>query len=538
MASAIFQAVICEQCGEKEAMVFIRRSGGPSDGRDVMLCEFCANGRGISAGKGGLELNIDDLISAGSEGDRPSGKTAVCPRCGLEVGALRREGRLGCVVCTDVFHDEILKALGRRPKLGRQSRPAASAKMPARAAEPGAQDSSQSLVRLARRLESALESEDYEEAARLRDELSSLGSIGSAAPCQPSLPLTDFPFRPGSSPGPEDDVVLSTSARVYRNVANLPFPASPRGSSAPSRSVLLDRIQDLGPWRPRTMAGLHPAARRALSERGIVTRGYASDDTAPLLTHVSLQAFILLDEGDHLRLRTILPGFDVETALSQALDATALLARGIDFAAREDIGWICARVSDCGLGCSISATLHLPALSAAGMRDRIFRSLLAEGLAIRGFYSSTEESAGAIYEIGLESSSAPSEAAMAAHFSEAIARLVASERRARSEIAERGRAALQDAEGRAFGITRWFGLSGTEEAASLLSVLRLASLRGSLAGADHRILGSLLLSLGSGSIALASGLEELPPAADQDLHRARIVKEALASAEYRIEEGA
>lgn len=285
------------------------------------------------------------------------------------------------------------------------------------------------------------------------------------------------------------------------------------------------------------MSQLGPAAKRSFSERGLIPRSYAADDDAVLLTRDSLSGFALIDEGDHIRVRALLPGLDIAAALDQAASAAQSLGRGFDFAYSQGIGWICSRVADCGLGCSLSATLHLPALTAAGMRDRLFRALLADGLVLRGFYSSSEESSGAVYELGVEASRAPTAAAMAATFTAAVQKAVAAERRARSEISQRGRLPLGDAEGRAFGLTRYFALAGTEEAASLLSVLRLASLRGSLSGADHRSMGSLLMALGSGSIALASGLRDIPSAGEQEVLRARVIKAALSKADYCNEEG-
>jgi protein arginine kinase len=525
-------------------MVFIRRSGGPSEGCDIVLCEVCANRRGINAGKGGLELNIDDLIGVGLDADRGPGRPAICPGCGLEFGTLRREGRLGCSACADAFHDELLE-LKSRGQIGAAEVPATWAAPATEPAHTAMAPGQGAIDRLRRELESALASEEYEAAARLRDELSraELECSGQAPPDlgASAESASDFPFdlpSPASLAGPDDDVVLTSSARVYRNLVGLPFPGSPHGPSAPSRSLLLGKLLSEGQWRARTMSELGSSARRSLSERGLVPRGYAADDEAPVLSYPSFPGYALLDEGDHLHLRCLLPGLDVEAALGLALDAADRLGRGLDFARSPDIGWICARLQDCGLGCSLAATLHLPAIAAAGMRDRLFRALLAEGLAVRGFYSGSEDSAGSVYEIGLESSRSASPQAMAAAFSAALAKIVAAERRARAEISDRGKAALADAEGRAFGLTRYFGLTGAEEAASLLSVLRLAALRGSLSGVDHRALGGLLLCLGSASIALASGFPDLPSAGEQELSRARVVKEALAQAEYRIEEGA
>ncbi len=512
-------------------MVFIRRSGGQSEGCDIVLCEDCANRRGISARKGGLELNMDDLIGVALDAERTQGKPLSCPSCGLELATLVREGRLGCSVCADSFRDELERAIGRRGDI----LPAPLTTRPGSLPSTPSPSDPALAGRLRRDLELALESEDYEEAAWLRDQLSHISDAKGHGAVHDLGLEGELPFSAMGLEGPDDDVVLSSSARVFRDLASLPFPGSPHGPSAPSRSVLLGLIRSDPAWRALDMSMLVPAQKRSFSERGLLPRSYAADDEAVVLTCQSLRGYALVDEGDHLRVRALLPGLDIATALDQATAAAQSL--GLEFAYSQGLGWICSRVADCGLGCSLSATLHLPALTAAGMRDRLFRALLADGLMVRGLYSSSEESSGAVYELGVESSKAPTEASMAASFTAAVQKAVAAERRARAEISQRGRLSLGDAEGRAYGLTRHFALVGAEEAASLLSVLRLAALRGSLSGADHRSMGALLLALGSGSIALASGLRDIPSAGEQEMLRARVLKAALAKAEFRNEEG-
>jgi protein-arginine kinase len=295
------------------------------------------------------------------------------------------------------------------------------------------------------------------------------------------------------------------------------------------------------------MSELGQVARRSLAERGVLSRSYAADDFAPLLRSRGSGCYALIDELDHLRISALRPGLDPLSALIAALAASEAASAaigcadsagpGLSFARRPGIGWICSRLGDCGLGATLSVFMHIPALSATGMRDRLFRALMAEGIVLRGIYSSDEESSGSVYAISLEPALFPSLLAMAEFLSSASTKVIAAERRARTELASRGGESLTDLEGRAFGILRNCRLLGADEAASLLSILRLASLRGSLGGTDYRALASLLVACGPGSVALASGLEALPQSDAADALRARKVKAALSTAEYRSEEG-
>lgn len=497
----------------------MRRSGyGDEAGCDLILCELCARERGISVGKGSLDLNIDDLIGKTLDTKPTRHRPLACPSCGQEFEALRSSGRLGCASCADVFSVELRHMLGRSfPAFDFSSISSGELLVP--------------------ELEAALASEDYEKASSLRDEISH-GSVGESV--FPSLASSDFPLTPdpfASKSGPDDDVVLQTSAWVYRDLEGLPFPHSPHGPAAPSRALLLERFSSDSSWHSIPVSGLDPACRRALSERGLTSRGYAADEESVVLSKPAAGCYALLDETDHLRLRALRPGFNPGRTWAAALDEAQSLGRELSFARRPEFGWVCARLSDCGLGSSLGALLHLPALSAAGLRDRLFRALMAEGLILRGYYSSSEDSSGSVYELCIEGSRAPSARAMLDLFSSSVAKAVEAERRARTGLSERALESLFDAEGRAFGILRYCRSLGAEEAASLVSTLRLAALRGSLKGAGARQLGTLLLSLGSGSLCMASGLRELPLPSAIDSLRSYSVKNALSEAEINDEEG-
>jgi len=530
--------VICTQCGEREALVFIRRRGGAGDGCDLVLCEACARERGIVAGNGGIELNFGELIGDGLERVPSRASSSRCPKCSLELSAILRERRLGCPSCAEAFSAELLRALGRDALPASKEEPDSFV--------PDIRPESSAPSDLAARLAAALAGEEYEKAAALRDEISRLakdaGENGATNYARNSLP-PDFPLGNDSfscAPGPDDDVVLWTSAVLRRNLAGLQFSGSPGASSAPSRSILLEKAFAIDAWRTWTMAELSPAARRSLAERGVAPRSYAADAEAAIAANCGAGVFAILDEGDHLRLRAVRPGFDPRSALASALTETGRIGERLPLARHQDLGWICARLADCGTGASMSALIHLPAISAAGLRDRLFRALMADGAVIRGFYSTGEESVGSLYEIGVEPAAFPTLESMVGAFSQSVGKAVQSERRARAEISEKGKATLADSEGKAFGAALYCSLLGAEEAAGIVSALRLAAIRGSLIGADPRELAILLTSLGTATLANAQGSCEIPDSDQAELLRARGVKAALAKTEYTgmVEEGA
>jgi len=163
--------MLCSICKEKEATLFYTNI---ADGKtqNVNLCEACAKAKGINPNAGitesiGFSL-ADQLLGglgAATETEEAPGSAKLkCPRCGYNQQDFKKSGRLGCPECYKVFADgleSLLKTMhkgtrhvGKVPEALRQNR-----------------DLSDRLKTLQRRLAKTVEDEDFEQAAKLRDEI-------------------------------------------------------------------------------------------------------------------------------------------------------------------------------------------------------------------------------------------------------------------------------------------------------------------------------------------------------------------------------
>ena len=131
----------------------------------VDLCEECAKAKGVNDPAG---FSLADLLlglGASQEMEQASGGGDVkCPHCGFTQGDFKKAGRLGCSECYVTFADGLesllksmhkgIKHLGKTPQSLQQSR-----------------DLSDKLKSLQKKLDKAVESEDFEQAAVIRDEI-------------------------------------------------------------------------------------------------------------------------------------------------------------------------------------------------------------------------------------------------------------------------------------------------------------------------------------------------------------------------------
>jgi len=159
----------CDFCDAKATVFLTQLIEGQS--KKVCLCEKCAQERGVTDPTG---FSLADLILSGLTSATPqageksppaaSGAIKKCPACGFTLEDLHRVRRFGCAECYTAFREEI------SPMLRNMHRGASHVgKVPEGLM--ALQVKHQRLQDLRARLEQAIASENYEEAAGIRDEI-------------------------------------------------------------------------------------------------------------------------------------------------------------------------------------------------------------------------------------------------------------------------------------------------------------------------------------------------------------------------------
>jgi len=162
----------CESCGERAAEVTLTEIED-SEMKTLHLCSNCAALKGVSV-EGIDSPPIADLlahIGGGSEDPAFAADAEECEYCGTRVEDFRKTGRLGCPQCYAQFAEQ-LRALLRRVHGASQH----IGKIYV-SADTEMQDAEARLTTLRRRLERAVEIEDFESAATLRDQIHVLTEV-------------------------------------------------------------------------------------------------------------------------------------------------------------------------------------------------------------------------------------------------------------------------------------------------------------------------------------------------------------------------
>ena len=158
----------CEQCGGNEAIIHWTQIVN-NEMSTLHLCESCAAEKGLEPGASAAGFPLTDFLAQMGKGSaEPAGGAGPCSYCAIELEDFKKSGRLGCPHCYVTF-DTHLRTLLRRLHGGTQH--LGKVYLPP---DPTEAARVEQLVGLRRKLDRAVESEDFERAAQLRDQIRSL----------------------------------------------------------------------------------------------------------------------------------------------------------------------------------------------------------------------------------------------------------------------------------------------------------------------------------------------------------------------------
>lgn len=160
--------MLCEECGKNQATVTITlaAAGGAKTRR---LCPECMKKMESSLAKGDIQSFLSSILAVLGTEKKQETPDLTCASCGHTYAEFEHTGRLGCAQCYRAFSEQLKPMLqrihGRAQHAGR--RPASFVPDPRDVLN-------EQIADLRRRMDEAVACEDFEEAARCRDELRSL----------------------------------------------------------------------------------------------------------------------------------------------------------------------------------------------------------------------------------------------------------------------------------------------------------------------------------------------------------------------------
>lgn len=166
--------MLCQNCGKYDATTHLKRIIN-GESAEAHLCSECAHALGYGDVFGGFGNTFTDLL--GSFFGEPAGalgsRTIRCEKCGNTFNDIVNSGKLGCADCYRTFYDKLLPSLQRI-----HGKTKHEGKVPA-ITQAENKKSVQSLISLEAQLKEAVDNQDFERAAVIRDRINELKESAS-----------------------------------------------------------------------------------------------------------------------------------------------------------------------------------------------------------------------------------------------------------------------------------------------------------------------------------------------------------------------
>ena len=287
--------------------------------------------------------------------------------------------------------------------------------------------------------------------------------------------------------GVDKSVIISSRVRLARNLARYPFP------SRLSTGDAAVAIEDMRAAVFRTgheltadltfcdLSQLTTDRLKELSERHVISHAMVNKTTLRGLIYNDKENIsILLNEEDHLRVQTIFPDFNLDTAFEAAICLDDIIGASLEYAFDTEFGFLTSCPTNTGTGMRASYMLHVPLLESTG-NLKVYADLITKaGFAIRGTHGEGSESMGAIYQVSNQITLGRSEGETISALKHLGNQIVEKEFSLRERVLKDYLYETEDAVHRAYGILTNCRKIGLNEAMRHLSEIRLGNILGLL----------------------------------------------------------
>ena len=308
-----------------------------------------------------------------------------------------------------------------------------------------------------------------------------------------------------SENGWDADVILSTRARLARNVNNMPFPGHASAlelQSVAKQALSASKTPDKGQphLRPVDIGKLSDTDKAALVDSHLISWQHASAGPHRwALVDDRHTVSVMVNEEDHLRLQAILPGLQLDASRTIAESLDDLFGAHLDYAYHTQYGFLTSSLGNCGTGLRMSVMAHLPGLAMSGKLPDALQAARTLGGAVRGLYGEHSNAVGDVYQISNAVSIGLSERQISARLAAAATFLSTDEQAARELLLRHRRSEIEDKITDAQGQLQSAEKLSAPQAMEILSILRLGAQMTMPTGMTNRVFNELLASMRIGT---------------------------------------
>ena len=329
--------------------------------------------------------------------------------------------------------------------------------------------------------------------------------------------------------GPDEDIAISSRIRLARNLNGCNFPINCDDEQLETVETIVDSAMRSGlepDWMNFKVDRLDDSDKMILFERRLASKElFSRKRGAGLWTSPDERLSLMVNEEDHLRIQSVLPGFQLEKVYETIDRFDDELSAGLDYAFDSTLGYLTCCPSNLGTGMRASVMLHLPGLVLSNQIGGVLQGVRKLNFAVRGIFGEGSDNRGNLFQVSNQSTLGESEPEIIERLSNIIGKLIDYEKRARQRLLAKQSHMVFDRVGRAYGTLRYCYMLSSEEALNSLSLIRFGVDMGMFSSMDIHMVNDLVVRINPAHLQRAYGAVE--DAQARDVLRARMMRERL-----------
>ncbi len=274
-----------------------------------------------------------------------------------------------------------------------------------------------------------------------------------------------------AEPGKNDDVIISTRARLVRNLADFPFPAKMSADDKDRvQALVYDAFSGAENWHFIDMSQISGPGRQILSDKNIIKE----DCSAVIINYGDESTSCLVNESDHIKISAFVSGLDCEKAMEKVYKTDEFLQNKLQFAANIDFGYLTSFIKDCGTGLKFTVRLFIPSIVLSGQFEAVVSMVREKKLSIRPVFKSEQiaDFSNCLFDITTTSSAEGTELDQMAVIQSIASVILKTERKIRAEFADNNPTVVLNFFKQSYARAMYSLLLSYEEAVSIISAVK------------------------------------------------------------------
>ena len=276
----------------------------------------------------------------------------------------------------------------------------------------------------------------------------------------------------------ENDIILSSKVKLYRNLKNLSFPNKLNSIVAieKSRSIydtLVKKIEDEDLKLYEVWNGdkgfYNEYTERYLGNKDILK----NPDKVSVIINEDETINIVMNNTNHIEIECGSSGLSIQEVFESAMNLDNKIEESFGYAYDDELGYLTSCLDIVGTAMKASIIVDLPALNMSSEIKNISKNLEDEGFEMMSIYKKDNKSFGSMYEIINKTTLGLSEEDIINNLEKVVLRIITKEKELREIMMSKCRIEIEDKVFRAYAILKNARILDFKETIELLSHVRL-----------------------------------------------------------------